>query len=223
MLAVLVVVATALALSAQTDDEVDLNLVLAVDCSWSVDSGEFALQMQGVAEAIGSPEVLTAIEAGPNRRVAIAVLQWSAVNTQQVVVPWTIVADAASAAQLAREIALAPRLVNEGATSITSAIDAGLILHMSAPYRTQRRVIDISGDGVNNNGGAPDGARDRAVRRGIVINGLAILNEVFYLDTYYKNHVIGGSGAFVMHAEDYEAFRQAIKRKLLRELTMPTA
>ena len=222
VLATAVVAGMGFGVSGQTGEDVDLTLVLAVDCSWSVDAGEFTLQMQGIADAVSSPEVLTAIQAGPNGRIAISVLQWSALNTQQVVVPWMVVGDEASALQLARSIALAPRLVNEGATSITSAIDAGLILQMSSPYRTSRRIIDVSGDGTNNNGGLPDAARDRAVSRGIVVNGLAIMNEVFYLDTYFENHVAGGTGSFVMKAADYTDFSIAIHRKLLREITLPT-
>lgn len=208
--------------SAEGEREVDLNLVLAVDCSWSVDAGEYLLQMQGLADALRSPDVLTAIQSGRRGRIAITVLQWSASAMQQVSVPWTVVEDAASASSLARAVATAPRLITEGATSVSSAIDAAVVMHLTAPQSAERRVIDVSGDGTNNNGSMPDGSRDRAVASGIAINALAILTEISYLDTYFRHHVIGGPDAFVLKADDFGAYHDAIKRKLIREITMPT-
>lgn len=204
-----------------SEPDVDLVLVLAVDCSYSVDSDEFELQMQGLARAFKSAEVVEAIQAGPRGRIAVSVVQWSSWQSQQIAVPWTLISDAASSLRFAAAIDNAPRLTAEGATSIRAAIDFSTAYLFRSPFRGARNVIDISTDGRNNSGGKPEPARDRAVATGITINGLTILNEIFYLDLYFSNRIAGGPGHFVMKANDYQAYLQAIKRKLLKEIKGP--
>ena len=197
--------------------EVDLALVLAVDCSYSVDNTEFNLQMQGLARAFASQEVIAAIEQGPLGRIAVMVVEWSGMRAQRVVVPWKIVGNAVSARRLAVAISVAPRLT-VGITSITAVIDFGIHQLAGSPVTARRDVIDISADGANNSGGPTMLARDRAIAAGITINGLTILNDADNLDTYFINSVIGGPSSFVVVANDYEAYATAIKRKLLREI-----
>ncbi len=201
---------------------VDVAIVLAVDCSYSVDGEEFRLQMDGLAEAFRSQDVQSAILAGPNGRVAITLVQWSGSRSQEVAVPWMVVASTSDADVLANLIATAPRRTAEGATSLTGAIDAGVVLHLKSPIDATRRVIDISSDGYNNSGAKPDQARNRAISIGLTINGLTILTEYWYLHHYFRNHIIGGPGSFVLKAEDYSAYREAIRRKLVLEIMGPT-
>ena len=166
---------------------------------------------------------MAAMFKSPRGVIAVVLVQWSGVGAQSVAVPWRSVANAADAFALAAEIAAAPRLTNGGSTSISSAIDAGVALILSSPYRGSRATIDVSGDGDNNNGAPPDLSRDRAVALGLTVNGLAILNDVFYLDKYYENHVVGGPGHFVITTDDYLDFAGAIRLKLLREIVWPTS
>ena len=223
LLAALLVALLSLPLRApgETAPGVDLLLVLAVDCSYSVDDEEYRLQMQGIARALTTREVIGAIAGGDKGRIAITLLHWSSVDDQHVVLPWTIVADAASAARAARVIAAAPRSVSFGSTSISAAIDASVVLLLASPLTAPRSTIDVAADGFNNNGAPPEFARDRAVRLGITINGLTILNEVFYLEHYFRNHVVGGSGHFIEIAAGYEDFAEAMRKKLLREIEVP--
>ena len=201
--------------------EVDLALVLAVDCSYSVDATEFRLQMRGLALAMQSPEVIAAIGQGPVGRIAVTLFQWSDRKSQITVLPWTIISDAASAIKFGAAVAAAPRLTAQGATSISSAMIYAAGLLDNAPVRALRQVIDISADGGNNNGMKPEIARDRIVARGITINGLAIINEVPYLDKYFENHITGGPGTFVTVANEYEVYFEAIRRKLILEILGP--
>ena len=198
--------------------DVDLALVLAVDCSYSVDSVEFRLQMQGLAAALRDPQVADAIATGPTGRIAVTLFQWSAYNSQKIVIPWTVISSGADAASLADDIEVARRLTLESATSISAAIEFGAALLAHIPARPLRRVIDVSADGSNNNGREPGIARDWAIEKAITITGLAIINEVPYLDSYFKRHVTGGPGNFVMVANDYQAYRDAILRKLILEI-----
>lgn len=202
---------------AQKKTEVDLALVLAVDVSHSVDPTEFNLQMQGLAQAFASPEVITAIEQGLLGRIAVMVVEWSGLKDQRVAVPWTIVSNAVSAHRMAGAISAAPRLT-EGVTSISAVIDFGIYQLASSPVTARRNVIDISADGINNSGAPTISARDRAIAAGITINGLTILNDVSDLNIYFMKSVAGGPGNFVVVADDYKAYGTAIKRKLLREI-----
>jgi hypothetical protein len=198
---------------------VDLALVLAVDGSSSVDDGEFRLQMQGYADAFRNPRVVQAATTGLQRRIAVTLVQWSNLHDQRQVVPWTVVGDAAGAMALADAIQAAPRAVPAGSTSISGAIDfSARLLRDAARHAATRRVIDVSGDGLNNMGRQPSAARDAAVAAGIAINGLAITTEVPALDIYYEDNVIGGPGAFALATDSFAKFPEAILKKLLREI-----
>ncbi len=199
-------------------EPVDLALVLAVDASGSVDQVRFELQKQGYVAAFRHPRVIGAITAGPTQSIAVIMMQWTGPALQVVAVPWTRVSDAASANAFADRIAAAPRSLFGGGTSISGAIDASMGLLFDNPYRPTRRIIDISGDGSNNRGRPASAARDEAVARGVGINGLPILALEPDLDRYYEQNVIGGPGAFVIAARDFETFGEAILKKLIAEI-----
>lgn len=204
--------------AAQAQRAVDLELLLAVDASSSVDRVEFDLQMQGIARAFRHPDVVAALRAAGDRGIAVALMQWSGSTRQAMAVPWTWVGDDASALAFADAVDSVPRLVISGGTAIGTALTRATAELLGNAFQGQRRVIDLSGDGRANMGLRPSLARDRAVARGITINALAILNEEWALDRYYLERVIGGTGAFIMTAETYESFAQAIKRKLIQEI-----
>ena len=206
------------AASAQT--AVDLQLVLAVDASGSVNDVRFELQKQGYAAAFRHPRVLSAIRQGAQQAIAITMTQWTGPSLQVQVVPWTLLKDQASALVFAGAIEKAPRELFSGGTSISGAIDHALKLLPSSPYKGTKRVIDVSGDGSNNRGRSVTEARDDAVRAGVVINGLPILALEPYLDKYYFDHVIGGPGSFMIPAESYEKFAEAVLRKLVLEIAL---
>ncbi len=202
------------------DYEVDLALVLAVDCSFSVDFTEFGLQMEGLGQAFRESEVKRAISLGNLQRIAVSVVQWSDESNQMVVLPWTIIGSDEDSELVGETLARMPRRLAEGGTSISSALLYSSVLLNSAP-RSPRRVIDMSSDGRNNVGVPVQAVRDRIVAQGITINGLTILNEWPTLDVYFQNQVVGGEGHFVIPANDYAAYGQAILRKLLKEITGP--
>lgn len=204
-------------------DTVDVAIVLAVDCSWSVDETEYAQQIGGLADAFASRDIHQAIAAGANGRIAVLLMQWAATDAQRVVIAWSVIAAPEDALLFSARVAATPRLVRDGATSITAAITTGTALHRARPVRALREVIDISSDGINNTGGLPEPARDIAAAQGITVNGLTILNEVPYLHHYFRNHIIAGPGAFVEIADDYVDYHRAIKRKLLREIGVPVS
>jgi hypothetical protein len=199
---------------------VDLQLVLAVDVSGSVDQTRFELQRQGYAAAFRHRKVLDAIRSGPNQAIAVTMVQWTGPALQIHVVPWTRVGDEKSAADLADTIAGAPRRLFGGGTSISGAIDYAMTLWRTNPYRGARRVIDISGDGPNNRGRPASLARDEAVAAGVGINGLPILTLEPDLDRYYQDNVIGGPGAFVVAVTRDDDFAPAILKKLVTEISM---
>ena len=197
---------------------VDLQLVLAVDASGSVDQQRFELQMQGYVAAFRDSRVLHAIQSGATQAIAVTMVQWTGPALQIQVLPWTLINDAATAQAFAAAIAATPRRLFSGGTSISGVIDFAVPLLLESPFQGTRRVIDISGDGSNNRGRPATSARDAAVRIGIVINGLPILALEPGLDHYFLDHVIGGPGAFVIAAESYEAFADAVLKKLIREM-----
>ena len=199
-------------------EPVDLELVLGIDCSYSVDANEFALQRLGLGHAFRSPEVVAAIAQGPRKAIAVTVVLWSSATSQVVAIPWTRVDDAASAAALAARLEGTPRLTDEGATSISAMIRFGLTLFGASPLQGERRTIDIASDGRNNSGGRVRVMRALAQAEGVTVNGLAILNEEPTLNYYFENQVITGPNAFVIKADDYSQFEAAIKRKLIREI-----
>jgi hypothetical protein len=180
---------------------VDIELAIAVDVSYSVDIDELVVQRKGYAEAIVSKEFLQALKAGPNRRLAVTYFEWSASNDQKIITPWRLIDGLESAEAMAAEIMQTP--VREGSrTSISGAINFAMLLFDKDPYRGLRRVIDISGDGANNEGGPVSGARDAALEKGITINGLPItmkpkssMMDIDDLDLYYEDCVIGGPGS----------------------------
>jgi hypothetical protein len=204
---------------AAAQEPVDLELLLAVDASSSVDRGEFVLQMRGLAEAFRAPAVQEAIRSAGDRGLAVALLQWSGERRQVLAVPWSRVADAAGARAFADRIAGTAREVLSGGTAIGTAIEVGARELAGNRFDGARKVIDLSGDGRANMGIRPSVRRDEAVAQGITINALALLNEEPGLDRYYLERVIGGTGAFVMTAADYRAFAEAIRRKLVREIS----
>ena len=197
---------------------VDLELVLAVDASSSVSAMEFELQIQGLAQAFRDPRVLQAIRAAGDLGVAVSLVQWSDHRKQFLAVDWTLVADPDGAAAFADEVADTPRFVIGGGTAIGGVLNFAMRSLDGNDFQGRRRVIDVSGDGRANQGAEPARLRDQAVARGITINGLAILNEDLTVADYYRAQVIGGAGAFVMSANDYESYALAILTKLLREI-----
>jgi hypothetical protein len=205
---------------ARGEKAVDIALVLAVDVSLSIDAEEFALQRAGYAAAFRDKRVIDAITAGAVGAMAVTSLQWSGAREQQQIVGWQLITDRASAARFAEALAAADRVVGGGSTSLSGAIDASVRLLRQSGYAAARRVIDISGDGSNNSGRLPIYARDEAVADGITINGLAILKNEPFLDDYYRANVIGGPGAFVLTAGDFDDFAAAIVAKLIREVAM---
>jgi hypothetical protein len=196
----------------------DLLLVLAVDTSGSVNQTRFELQRRGYADAFRNPHVLSAIRGGSTGSIAVMMVQWTGPAMQEQAVPWTLIKDQASADAFADAIEAAPRQLFGGGTSISGAIDHGLLRLASAPYRGLKRVIDISGDGSNNRGRNVREARDEAVAAGVVINGLPIVSLEYNLDKYYFENVIGGPGSFIVPASSYESFAQAVLRKLILEI-----
>lgn len=204
---------------------VDVELILAVDVSYSMDMDELAIQREGYAQAVTSSEFLQALKTGPNGRVAVTYFEWAASHDQKVIIPWRIIDGPESAGAVAEEILKTP-LRRASRTSISGAINFGMGLFADNPYRGLRRVIDISGDGPNNNGEPVTVARDAALAKGVVINGLPFMvkepnsstMDIANLDVYYEDCVIGGPGSFVVPIQGREKFKEAIRTKLVMEV-----
>ena len=207
--------------------------MLAVDVSGSIDAEEARQQREGYVAAIADPAVIEAIRANFHQRIAVAYIEWASPDYQRVVIDWTVIEDAGGADEFAAALAAAP-VSSARWTSISGAIDFAVPLFDGNGYAGERRVIDISGDGPNNRGPPITLARDRAVARGIVINGLPILNDrrqpfalptpiELALDQYYTEYVIGGPGSFVILVQNLEDFRIAILNKLIREIATAPA
>jgi hypothetical protein len=211
-------------------ETVDLLLVLAADVSRSTDDDEFNLQRKGYANAITDPEVLGAIMGGKHHAIAVTFVEWSGDREQQVVVDWTVVHDGEAAATMASAIMAAPRSFI-GRTATGATIDFAVQRLQAAPAEAERRVIDVSGDGTSNSGRPVNEARDEAVAAGIMINGLAIINNrggPAYashtnppggLPKYYPENVTGGPGAFLITVQDFHSFADAMTRKLVAEIS----
>jgi hypothetical protein len=220
---------TLAASAARAAEPVDLLLVLAADVSRSVTEPKFKLQREGAAAAITHPEVVKAITSGPNRRIAICFVEWATAGQQNIVVDWTVIADNESARSFGGKLVELPRSF-AGSTSISHAIDFAVIQIERSPFKAERRVIDISGDGNNNSGRSVTDARDDALAKGITINALVILtplSESFRpehtnppggLEKYFQDNVIGGFGAFTVVAETHESFGRALTKKLIAEI-----
>jgi hypothetical protein len=204
---------------------VDVELVLAVDVSYSMDMDELAIQREGYAQAIISKEFLQALKAGPNGKISVTYFEWAASSDQKIIIPWRVIDGPETADAVANEIMKTP-IRRASRTSISGAIHFAMPLFDENPYRGLRRVIDISGDGPNNNGSSVTDARDTALAKGITINGLPIMvkepsystMDIDNLDFYYEDCVIGGPGAFVVSIKDREKFKEAIRTKLLLEV-----
>jgi hypothetical protein len=204
---------------------VDVELVIAVDVSYSMDIEELAVQREGYAQAIVSKEFLQALKTGPNGRVALTYFEWSASSDQKIIIPWRLIDGPETADAIANEIMKIP--VRRGSrTSISGAVNFAMPLFEENPYQGLRRVIDISGDGPNNSGAPVTGARDAALEKGIIINGLPIMvkepsysmTDIDNLDLYYEDCVIGGPGSFVVSIKDRDKFKEAIRTKLVLEV-----
>lgn len=202
---------------------VSVALVLAVDCSFSVSDDRFELQKRGYAAAFRNPQVLNAIRSLGTQSIAVTMFQWTGPLLHVVVADWTLIKDAAGANAFADTLAAAPRQLFRGGTSISGAIDYARVLLAQSPYKGARRIIDISGDGSNNRGRPVTAARDEAVTDGIGINGLPILTVEPGLDQYYRDNVIGGPGAFMIPAANYDNFADAILKKLINEIAAADA
>jgi hypothetical protein len=198
--------------------DVTVALVLAVDTSGSVSNGRFELQKQGYAAAFRNLQVLNSIRSLATQAIAVTMMQWTGPRLHVVVVDWTLINDKTSAEAFAAAVDAAPRQLFGGGTSISGAIDYSRVLLAGNPFRAARHVIDISGDGSNNSGRSVTQARDEAVADGIGINGLPILTVEPGLDHYYYENVIGGPGAFMIPAENYDTFADAILKKLISEI-----
>jgi Protein of unknown function (DUF1194) len=209
----------------QAAPSVDIELILAVDVSYSMDMDELAVQREGYAQAIVSKEFLQALKSLPNGKIAVTYFEWAASNDQKIIIPWRMIDGPETADAVADEIMKTP-IRRASRTSISGAINFAMPLFDENPYRGLRRVIDISGDGPNNNGVPVTGARDAALAKGIVINGLPIMvkepsystMDIDNLDFYYEDCVIGGPGSFVVAIKDREKFKEAIRAKLLLEV-----
>ena len=197
---------------------VDFALVLAVDASTSVSYDEFSLQMDGLAAAFRDSRLLQAIQAAGGRGIRVCLFQWSGESQQHVAVEWTLIHDSKSAAAFADAVAAAPRFIAGGGTAISGAIEFGLRRILGSAIEASRRAIDISSDGRASDGVEPAFVREKAVRAGVTVNGLAILSEEPDLERYYLDNVIGGPAAFVVVADDYQDFADAVMRKLIREI-----
>jgi len=210
-------------------ERVDLLLVLAADVSRSVDDPKFRLQRSGYAAALENPRVLEAIQSGANHRIAVCFVEWSGVVSQKVVIDWTLIGDEKNAREFGDRLLEAPRSFADR-TSISAGIDFAMMQFSRAPFESSRLTIDVSGDGTNNSGRDVIAARDEATGKGVTINGLVILSESPTpwnpehtnppggLANYYRNNVVGGPGAFVMVAENFTSFGNALVNKLIAEI-----
>jgi len=197
-------------------DPVDLALVLAVDVSASVDYDEFALMIGGLSAAFLDADVIAAATGGRQGAVAVAALFWS--EMAEVALPWLRLANAGDGAVIAEALLSAPRLPRAGATALGEGLVAALTLLARCPAQAARLVVDVSGDGASNRGRPSGPVRDVAVAAGVVINGLAVVNEEADLVAHFAAEVIGGPGSFVMECANYVDFAEAIGRKLVREM-----
>jgi hypothetical protein len=210
-------------------EQVDLLLVLASDVSRSVDAAKFKLQRDGYVAAISNPRVIEAIKSGPHGRIAICFIEWSGVGAQKVVIDWTMIDGVKAAQDFASQLDEAQRSFADR-TSISGGIDFAMAQLEHAPFQAARRTIDVSGDGTNNSGRDVTAARDEALAQSVTINGLVILSEQPLswnadhtnppggLEAYYHNNVTGGPNSFVMVAENFNTFGQAILNKLVAEV-----
>ena len=226
---VYILLALSAAPAARAADKVDLLLVLAADVSRSVDATKFQLQRDGYAAAVANRQVIEAIRSGRNGKIAVAFVEWSGFGNQKVVIDWMAIDGPKAAQEFGTRLLESPRSFADR-TSISGGIDFALAQFARAPFASERRTIDVSGDGTNNAGRDVGQARDEALALGITINGLVILSETPLpwnpehtnppggLANYYRNNVTGGPGSFVLEAKNFNSFGQAIIKKLVAEI-----
>ena len=222
-LAALLVAAPAQAKGGATN--VDAELVLAVDVSYSMDQEEQKLQRAGYAAALTSSEFLNALKSGPYGKVAIVYMEWASSRDAKVLIDWTVIDGPAAANAFSDKLLEAPYR-RASRTSVSGAIDASMALFENNGFEGLRRIVDISGDGPNNDGRLVTAARDEAVAKGVTINGLPLLirpvraayMDIEDLDIYYRECVVGGPGAFVIPVRDSKAFVDATRTKLVMEI-----
>jgi len=200
---------------------VDLELIIAIDVSSSVDLNEYHLQIQGLSAAFRHPAVIDAIEIAGENGIAVALVQWSDWTNQQLSIDWVHLRTADDAVAFAEEIRTSMRYGNGGSTGIAGALEFSARQFEINRFESPRRTIDVSGDGMANQGAQPRDLRDLIVGSGIIVNGLAILNDHALLHRYYQENVIGGMASFVLQANDYGDFAEAMLRKLIREIGGP--
>jgi hypothetical protein len=226
----IVLIAVSMALpTARAAEPVDLLLVLAADVSRSIDAKKFELQRDGYAAAVANPRVLDAIRSGRNGRIAVLFAEWSGLDNQKVVIDWMLIDGLKAAQEFGTRLLESTRSFADR-TSISGGIDFSVAQFARAPFTSERRTIDVSGDGTNNAGRDVGAARDDALALGITINGLVILSEAPLpwnpehtnppggLANYYRNNVVGGPGAFVLQAKDFNSFGEATIKKLIAEI-----
>jgi Protein of unknown function (DUF1194) len=197
---------------------VDIALVLAIDCSSSVDDGDFTLQMRGTALALKFPAILEAIQSGPLKRIALALVQWSSRNSQTIAVPWHGISIRTDIDNFAHLIESAERHWQPGGTGLAKAMEFCVDMLNKLPIAAARKVIDISGDGADNENGNLAKARMFAVNNAVTINGLPIVYGQKQIVDYYVANVICGPDPFVIPTENLQSFPEAMTIKLLREL-----
>ena len=209
-------------------EPVDIELVLAVDVSLSMSPDELEIQRHGYAAALTHDSVLQAIADGAHGKIAVTYVEWAGSNTQRVIVPWTVIADRGDAERVVQQLSARPPN-SARRTSISGALEFSGDLFAESDFEGVKRVIDVSGDGANNQGAPVEGVRDRLVRQGITINGLPLMTnggftsvyDVDDLDRYYSDCVIGGPGSFMIPVNDWTQFPEAVRRKLVMELAGP--
>ena len=227
-----VIVAFVFALSGwhvQAKEPVDLLLLLAADVSRSIDTDKFKLQREGYAAAFNDARVVNVITSGLHGQIAVCFVEWSGASSQRLVIDWTLIKDLDSARQFGDQLLEIPRSFADS-TSISGGLDFALAQFAGAPFDAARRTIDVSGDGNNNSGRDVRSARDEAVGAGITVNGLVILTDPLWasehtnppggLENYYRENVIGGAGAFVLVARDFNSFGNMLIKKLIAEIAL---
>ena len=215
------------ATAAHAQQKVELELVLALDSSTSVNEDEYALQRKGLSEAMRHPSVLKAIRGLGSEGLAISVVQWSGARKQIDAIPWRHINSEAVALRLSNDLEIMQRALS-GFTDIAGAINHSVASIENNAFAGRRYAIDVSGDGTSDSNNPRD-ARDAAVAKGFTINGLIIHSEEYdlgdlarhALQTHYENDVIGGPGAFLLHAEDFKTFGESMRQKLVKEITGP--
>lgn len=202
---------------------VDLELVLAVDTSGSVDDREYKLQIEGIIQAFRDPAVISAIYGTGRAGIAVTLVHWSSTGENKQIVPWTQINSKETAYDFSSAVAGRTKRHFNDSTGIGAVLQYGERLIRRNRFNGRRKSIDVSGDGINNSGIPPDIVRDAVVATGITINGLTILNDQPHLHRYYARNVIGGAGAFVMTVDSYEDIVAGMRAKLLREISVSVA